>query len=68
MEITFREWDGDEKYLSPTVDGKEHSCFFDSKGKALVYAGLVECGMSSNDASYLARYISYSVDGILKDK
>ncbi len=67
MEITFREWDGEEKFIAPIVDGKKYSCFFDSKGKALIYAGLMECGISANDASYLSRYISLSVDGILKE-
>ena len=70
MKIEFKEFDFGENgdiCFTPVVDGKVHSCYFESKAMALVYAGLVESGLSRNDCTYMSRYIDAMIKGLDKD-
>ncbi len=70
MKIEFKEFDFEENgYIcfTPVVDGKEHNCYFETKAMALVYAGLMESGLSRNDCTYMSRYIDAMVKGVKKD-
>lgn len=69
MKIDFKEMEHEGEILyAPVVGGKEASCYFESKGMAIIYAGLLESGLSLNDCSYLSRYITFTVRGLKGDK